>query len=128
MLNDVSWNVYVTCTFPTQTSSERAAKAWSLFTNKLARLVLSSRAARREGLPWVRGIESHASGSSHVHGLIAGLGDLSTKAIADAWTEASGSTIIDIEAPRLAGKVLGYLAKTADDGGDVDVARYFTRA
>ena len=123
MLKDFSWTYFITATFPTETTSGRAGKAWSHFANKLGRQNLPAGAARREGLPWVRSVEQHKSGGAHVHALLSTAA--SQAAISALWREVSGSGHIDIQRYDSRGKALAYLVKSADNGGEIDVARYF---
>jgi hypothetical protein len=125
LISQHKWELYVTLTFPTVTKADRATTLWRKFTDKTAKMVLPCRKARTQGLPWVCAIEQHKSGSSHIHALLSGVECLSFDQLAEQWRKTSGSKIIDIRAFQPTGNALSYIAKTADSGGDIVVARYF---
>lgn len=116
------WQHFVTLTFPWDTSKARADKSWRVYISKVARLTMSANQARRKGLPWVRSLEEHVSGSTHIHALVSGC---QAKDLIRLWEElVSSYAIIDVRPynPTLGG--FAYLVKD----GDVDVSRYFTAA
>ena len=119
LLKDFKWNWYVTCTFPKPTKPARADEIWNYFTNKLGRRVLSSRRARKLGLPWLRAIETNEDGDAHIHALIGDVTDFNL--IMDLWEECSGRGIMDVSRYRKSGNALSYVTK--DD--DIKLSRYF---
>ena len=117
----LDWSYYITATFPLKTSRDRATKVWNYFTNKLARMTLSSREARGRGLPWIRSIETHSSGGVHIHALIKT--QLAAPKVVALWRRCAGSGICDVRVYNPARDALGYVTKS----GDVELARYFNR-
>lgn len=120
-LTSMPWSVYVTCTFPDDTSEERASKLWSVFMMKLARAVLPCQKARCSGLPWVRGVEKHSNGSSHVHALIGDVDEVSSATMSSLWKDLTSGGIIDIQTHDKSRDALSYVTKS----GNVDVSRRY---
>ena len=123
LVKDFSWGYFVTLTFPLTESRDGAAKAWRVFSSKLAQVNgLSANQARRTGLPWIRSIEQHGNGSSHIHALISGA---TSKSISDTWTKLiSKGAKISISPFDKTRYAIGYLAKE----NDVEVSNYFLKA
>lgn len=123
-LSAIPWSVYVTCTFPSETSQERASKLWSLFMMKLARKTLPCQAAKASGLPWVRGVEKHSNGSAHVHALVGDVDEVTSEELSSLWKDITSGGIIDVQRYDKSRDALTYVTKS----GNVDVSRrYFDR-
>jgi hypothetical protein len=117
------WEWFVTLTFPWQESKERAEKAWRAFSNKLARLYMSSKQSKRVGLPLVGVVEQHLNGSYHIHTLISG----STRNdIETVWTDLiSPKALTDIKEYKPDLKTIKYMVK---DGSDLMLSNWFSQS
>lgn len=120
-LTSIPWSVYVTCTFPDETSEERASKAWSYFMMKLARMTLPCQEAKLAGLPWVRGVERHSNGSSHIHALVGQVDDVTSETMSSLWKDITSGGIIDIQKYDKSRDALSYVTKS----DNVDVSRHY---
>jgi hypothetical protein len=111
-LSQFAWDWFGTLTFDGPIHPEQAAKRWSRWLR-----LLESRGGRE--IRWVRASEYQQRGVLHFHCLLAEVGSTACMAAKTEWERIGGghARIVHYD-PRLNG--IGYLAKGANRGGEID--------
>ena len=127
LLSRYRWDWFCSFTFRGEiVHPERAGKTFMVLVSKINRSLFGSRWHRRkEGIRWVRAMETQKRGVLHYHALIAGQGlqDLRRLTFMDEWDELAGYA--RIEPLRSSQAVYSYVSKYCVKGGELDIGGNF---